>query len=164
MDEQNIEDALARDGFCVVTIDGISMRPMLKGRRDVVVVQKTDRRLERYEVALYRRSSGRYVLHRVIGVRNGGYHIRGDNCLRVEKDIADHQVLGVMTGFYRAGRYVSSENGGYRQYVRLWRFLFPLRIVYLLARKLTHLAKNKSDNIYLSQTGSESKILKRSRS
>jgi hypothetical protein len=70
------------------------MRPLLHENRDLVVILKKDGRLRRYDVALYRRGTT-YVLHRVVGVRDEGYLIRGDNTYALER-VPEDAVLGVL--------------------------------------------------------------------
>ena len=76
---EHIEDVLAQDGVWVSTTVGISMWPMLRNRRDTIVVRPCKSQLQKYDVALYRRGDA-YVLHRVIGVKESNYRILGDNC------------------------------------------------------------------------------------
>ena len=73
-----LEEILTRDGKLVYRTKGVSMEPMLRQNRDLVVISVPSSRLRKYDVALYRRG-GSYVLHRVIDVKDDGYLIRGDN-------------------------------------------------------------------------------------
>ena len=76
----SIEEQLKNGGTYVSTTSGSSMRPMLRDRRDRVIVTAIgDRELKKYELPLYRRADGKYVLHRIIGVKEDCYVIRGDN-------------------------------------------------------------------------------------
>ena len=59
-----IEDVLAHEGAYVATTAGVSMRPLLRDRRDTVVIEPCAGRLAKYDVPLYRRGSD-YVLLRV---------------------------------------------------------------------------------------------------
>lgn len=120
----SIEDVLDRDGVYVCTTVGTSMWPMLRNRRDTVVVEPLRGELRRYDVPLYR-SGGRYVLHRVVGIEPGGYAIRGDNCVALEH-VGRDQVVGVLAGFYRADREVDMGGAAYRAYSRLWVAAHPL--------------------------------------
>lgn len=61
------EDILARDGKLVYKTRGVSMEPMLRQNRDLVVIRVPSSRLKKYDVALYKRGDN-YVLHRVVGV------------------------------------------------------------------------------------------------
>ena len=93
----NIERQLAEQGFYVSTTVGCSMRPMLRNRRDrVIVLPIGDERLKKYDLPLYRRPDGKYILHRIIGVRDGEYVIRGDNTYAKEY-VPDAWVLGYVT-------------------------------------------------------------------
>ena len=124
---RNIEDQLASEGFYVSTTVGWSMFPMLRNRRDRVVIRPlSGERLKKYDLPLYRRPDGKYILHRVVGVRDGYYIIRGDNTYRKEK-VPDEWVLGCVAEFYRNGKHKSAQGRGYRLYARLWNWLFPLR-------------------------------------
>ena len=50
-----IDTVLARDGVWVSTTAGVSMWPMLRNRRDTIVVRPFEGRLRPLDVALYRR-------------------------------------------------------------------------------------------------------------
>ncbi|KAB5607395.1 S24/S26 family peptidase [Bifidobacterium jacchi] len=69
----SIEQTLASEGVLVSTTSGRSMLPMLRNRRDTIVIRPAESArpgglLRRFDVALYRRPDGAYVLHRVIRV------------------------------------------------------------------------------------------------
>ena len=119
------EEILDRDGKLVYRTKGISMEPMLRQNRDLVIIRVPSSRLKKYDVALYRRNSN-YVLHRVIGVKEDHYLIRGDNTYRVET-VPDEDVIGVLAGFRRNGKEISTDSIGYRIYVRVWHAVYPLR-------------------------------------
>lgn len=125
---ERIEDVLARGDAYVGTTVGVSMWPMLRDRRDTIVVEPVEHgtRLRRFDVPLYRRG-GAYVLHRIVRVHAGSYDILGDNCLNVERGVADAQIIGVLRGFYRGERAVDMDGWRYRVYVRTWHALFPVR-------------------------------------
>ncbi len=129
MSVSTFEDILARDGRLVYKTRGVSMEPMLRQNRDLVVIQVPDSRLKKYDVALYRRGKD-YVLHRVIGVADGHYLIRGDNNYAVET-VPFGAVIGVLTGFQRKGKQHDVTERGYGLYVRLWHALYPLRARYM---------------------------------
>ena len=128
------EELLARDGRLIYKTKGVSMEPMLRQNRDLVVIGVPDGRLNKYDVALYRRDKD-YVLHRVIGVRDDFYLIRGDNTYALER-VPDTAVIGVLMGFVRKGRQYSASDAGYMRYVRAWCFLYPLRKTYIRLRRL----------------------------
>jgi hypothetical protein len=92
------------------------MLPLLKNRRDTVVVQAKTERLKPLDVALYKRGDA-YVLHRVIAVKEGGYIIRGDNCYS-DENIPEDWVIGVLTEFFRKGKHVLCTDEKYLKYAQ----------------------------------------------
>ena len=81
-------------------------------------------------------SDGSYILHRVVGVGDGHYLIRGDNTYTPEI-VPDSDVIGVLDGFQRKGREISADDRGYQTYVRLWDAVYPLRRWGFRCRRLT---------------------------
>ena len=120
-----LEQLLARDGRLIYKISGISMEPMLRQNRDLVMIRVPEERLKKYDVALYKRGSS-YVLHRVIAVREDHYLIRGDNTYVLE-NVPDSAVIGVLTMFRRKGREIKVTDKAYLFYARFWTAIYPLR-------------------------------------
>ena len=139
-----IEKQLQEDGFYVSTTVGVSMKPMLRNRRDRVVLRpvEKDEILSKYDLPLYRLPNGKYLLHRIIDVCDGYYIIRGDNTYQKEK-IPREWILGVMTEFYRGRRHVMADNRSYRAYAAFWQGIYPLRYPFHLARRLASKIKHK---------------------
>ena len=89
------EDILERDGRLVYTNVGTSMMPLLRERRDLMVIEKKGQeRLHWLDVPLFKRDNGQYVLHRVMWVRKNDYVICGDNQWYLERGITDKHILG----------------------------------------------------------------------
>ena len=128
------EDLLQKDGRLVYKTKGTSMEPMLRQNRDLVIIEVPSSRLQKYDVALYRRDD-KYVLHRVIGVDDGFYRIRGDNTYAIEQ-IPFDAVIGVLARFNRKGKMHDVTEPGYRFYVRFWNAIYPLRAVWKRIRRL----------------------------
>ena len=117
MSTTTYEEILARDGKLVYTNVGTSMLPLLRQGRDLFIVERRGPdRLKAGDVALYRRPPDKYVLHRIVEVREKDYVILGDNCVNREYGIADRDILGVMTGFVRDGKQHAVTERGYRLY------------------------------------------------
>ncbi len=138
----NIEDIIARDGVYVGTTAGVSMYPMLRNRRDTIVVRASQGRLAKYDVALYKRADGAYVLHRVVDWMPGGYVILGDNCLNKEC-VRDGQIIGVLEEFWRGERHCDPRSRGWLAYARTWYALWPVRRLYKRVRMLAGRAKRR---------------------
>ncbi len=126
------EEILKKDRRLVYKTRGISMLPMLHQNRDIVVIVPPEVRLKKYDVALYKRGSS-YVLHRIIGIQDGEYLIRGDNTYRIEH-VPQELVIGVLTGFVRNGKSYTAEDTGYQIYCRLWNAIYPMRKLLFLMR------------------------------
>ena len=131
MNKSSFEAELAEKGRIIYPNVGVSMRPLIKQGRDVMVIEKPTGRLKRYDGALYVRKDGSYVMHRVLKVRENDYVICGDNCIRKEYGITDDQIIGVLTAVLRNGKEIKSTDLGYRIYVHIWCDLFYLRIAVL---------------------------------
>jgi hypothetical protein len=129
----DIKQILSEDGAYVSTTSGVSMYPLLRHRRDTIIVTPADGRLKKYDVALYIRGEA-YVLHRVIKVLPDSYVIRGDNCIAKEYGITDADVLGKLVEFYRDDKKINMEGTPYRIYCFLVVAFHPLVRLYAIAR------------------------------
>lgn len=121
-----IEEMLEENGVFVGTTAGVSMYPMLRDRKDTIIIKPYHGRLKKYDVPLYKRAD-KYVLHRIVRVLPDSYVICGDNCMNKEYGVREDQILGVLAGFYRGERSVDMDGIGYRIYVRLWVMSYPAR-------------------------------------
>ena len=130
----SFEEILSRDGRLIYKTRGVSMLPMLHENRDLVVIEPPEGRLRKYDIALYKRGTA-YVLHRVIGVREGEYLIRGDNTYLIEY-VPEEAVIGVLTGFTRKGKTVSTNDRLYQFYARFWCAVYPLRRITVAGRRM----------------------------
>ena len=130
----SFEQILARDGRLIYKTRGVSMLPMLHQDRDLVVIEPPKGRLQKYDVALYRRGTA-YVLHRVIGVREGGYLIRGDNTY-ADEHVPEAAVIGVLTAFTRKGKTFSTGDRRYQLYARFWCRIYPVRKLLVRGRRM----------------------------
>ena len=120
-EKSTIEAFLSENGTVVYNIRGVSMLPLLRQKKDLVIVRrKEDVRYGVGDVVLYRRASGQIVLHRIIGMRPDGYVLRGDNCVRREYGVRDRDIMGKMTGFVRSGREHRVEDTSCRIYTFVW--------------------------------------------
>lgn len=127
MNKSTFEEILARDGQLVYTNVGDSMLPLIRQGRDLLVIKPKTGRLKKYDIPLYRRDSGQYVLHRILKVRPDDYVICGDNRWSREYGITDRHVVGVLTAIIRDGKEIPMTDWRLRLYAHLWFDLFPLR-------------------------------------
>ena len=121
------EEILEKDGILVYKTRGVSMEPMLRQERDLVVIRVPSSRLKKNDVALYKRGES-VVLHRVIAVRDGYYLMRGDHTYALER-VPDSNVIGVLAEFNRKGKQYQASDKRYMGYVRCWNAIYPLRAI-----------------------------------
>lgn len=123
-----IEDVIRKEGVYVGTVSGVSMYPMLRSRKDTVVICPCTKRPGKYDVVLYK-YRGKYILHRVLETRGDSYVIRGDNCIHKEYGIRDRDIIGILTAFHRGDREIPAQSRACMNYARIWCALFPLRLI-----------------------------------
>ena len=123
------EEYLDRHGSLTYSSVGVSMLPLLRQGRDLfTVIKKGPERCRPGDVVLFRRADGQPVLHRVLEDRDEGYVIMGDNCVEKEYGIRDGDILGVMTGYVRAGREHSVGERAYKAYTSFIMHTVSLRV------------------------------------
>ena len=138
----DIEEFIKQNGFFMNTIVGSSMYPMLRSKRDAVLIRPYEGRLKKYDVPLYKVGE-EYVLHRIIKVLPDSYIIRGDNRMDKEYGITDQDILGVLTSFYRQEKQIGVKDWQYQIYVRVWHYGFPLRLLYKKCRSVAGKIKRR---------------------
>lgn len=107
---------------------GTSMLPTLMSDGDRVVIVKPKEMLKKYDLPLYIRDDGSFVLHRIVRrPENGTYTMCGDNQWVLEKGVRHDQIVGVVTSLQRKGKIISAESTLYKIYVRLWVAIMPVR-------------------------------------
>ncbi|MBQ4238660.1 MAG: S24/S26 family peptidase, partial [Ruminococcus sp.] len=103
MAASSFEEVIAEKGRLVYTNVGDSMYPLIRPR-DLLIIDAVTRPLRLWDVPLYKRDSGQYVLHRIVKIKNGSYVMCGDNRCTLEYGITDRHIIGVLTGIVRDGR------------------------------------------------------------
>lgn len=98
---------------------GISMLPMLRQESDSVVLSPLPEKLKKYDLPLYQRNDGKYILHRVVDAGET-YTCMGDNQFVPEPGLRQEQMIAVVTAFYRGEKMHSVKEPGYWLYCRVW--------------------------------------------
>lgn len=118
MNKATFEDILREKGELIYTNVGDSMFPLIQPR-DLLLIKKWEGTpLKKYDIPLYKRDSGQYVLHRVIKVRRNDYVLCGDNRRWKETGITDKHILGVLTAIIRDGKTLPLDTPLYRRYAK----------------------------------------------
>lgn len=137
MNKSCFEEVLARDGRLFYTNVGDSMMPLIKQGRDLLVIEKPTGKPKKYDIPLYRRDSGQYVLHRILKVRKKDYIICGDNRWSREYGITDRHIIGILKAIVRDGKEISMTDWQVRLYAHLWCDFFPVRCLLLRGIRIT---------------------------
>ena len=143
MANSTFEEQLVKNGKLIYTNKGDSMMPLIKQGRDLLIIKPVHGRLKKYDVPLYKRDSGQYVLHRILKVRKHDYVICGDNRWVKEYGIRDRHIIGVLTAVVRNGKEISVNDWKYKLYVHLWCDFFPVRELVLKAKAFPRWLKRK---------------------
>ncbi|NLY37071.1 MAG: hypothetical protein GX046_07540 [Tissierellia bacterium] len=121
-----ILDTIQNEGKLKLTVTGNSMYPLLRHGIDSVVL-KSVQHIKKYDILLYKRQNGAYILHRVIKIKDSILYIAGDNESNIEYPVYLDQVLAVVEGFYRKEQYISCKNLFYKLYCVFWVMVIPYR-------------------------------------
>ena len=135
------EDVLERYGKLVYPNKGVSMMPLLRQGKDLMVIERKGADpCRKYDAVLFKRPAvsgpDAYVLHRILRVNeDGSYWIVGDNCCTGDT-VREEQILGVLTAVVRGGKKtVPVTAPAYRAYVSLWCDYYPIRFAVIRARQ-----------------------------
>lgn len=121
-----ILETLEKDKTVSFSPRGISMLPMLHQGRDTVTLVPIHRELKKYDLPLYRRDDGAFVLHRIVATGET-FTCIGDNQYELEHGVRRDQMIAVVTSFTRNGKQVEVTDLRYQLYCRLWHWFRPAR-------------------------------------
>ncbi len=121
-----IHERLAEGESVCFSPHGTSMLPMLKDGRDQVILSPLPDKLKKYDLPLYQRENGQYVLHRIVEMKND-YTCMGDNQFVPEQGLRHNQMIGVVTSFIYKGKEYSTDCFRYKAYCRFWCAVRPVR-------------------------------------
>ena len=137
-----IQQKLNQGGDVTFGPKGVSMLPIIRQGIDSVKISPLTSDLKKYDVPLYRRSNGQFVLHRIVGINNGSYVMCGDNQFIREKDITRDMIIGVMSEIIKPDGVIKTNDKSYisysrrqvrKQYVKwvLWNFKSILKKLFM---------------------------------
>ena len=130
----SVAEQLRRHGSFLSVTRGGSMEPLFRTNRDAVLLKTPSGPVRRYDVVLYC-LGGKYILHRVIAVREDCYWIRGDATYVVER-VPKGDVIGILVAFVRKGKHTDVRARAYRFYSRVWCAIYPVRYLLHAAKSL----------------------------
>lgn len=125
-----VEETVKNGDSVKIKVAGYSMYPLVTSRRDSVLLTKADK-IKKGDVPLIKRGDGSYVLHRVVGIKDGYLKLRGDYEQKMEYPVDRKQVIAVAKGFYRKEKFISCDSFLYKIYTFFWMNTVAIRPVIL---------------------------------
>ncbi|MDD4164246.1 MAG: S24/S26 family peptidase [Eubacteriales bacterium] len=137
-----IDRQLKSGGSMSFTVKGTSMKPTLTGGVDTVKIIKPAHRMQKYDIAFYRRDDCRFVLHRIIKVTRNGYICRGDNQTLKERCVTDDNVIGLVSEYTHKSRRIKTDSARHRLYAAICvKTAIPRCFFYSICQKIRSLYK-----------------------
>ena len=124
------EESMKNGNDVKVKIAGFSMYPLVTSRRDSVLLTKCEK-IKKGDVPLIKREDGSFVLHRVVGIKDGYLKLCGDYEQKAEYPVNPERIIAVAKGFYRKEKYISCDSKKYKLYTFLWMNTVAIRPVIL---------------------------------
>jgi len=122
---------------------GTSMLPLIRQNVDKVVLTKAPKCLKKYDLPLYMRENGQFVLHRVVGIDKNGYVMCGDNQFEREYGIKNEQILALACGIYRENVFLSFDDKKYVNYCKKQVLKKRFYGIYMRCRRFAGRIKHK---------------------
>ncbi len=111
----------------VINLEGDSMRPLIRRKRDYVTLVPAMRPLKRGDIVLFARVDGSFVLHRVCRMKDSQVQTLGDGCWEPDGWMPADRVLGLAVRLKREGRLFVLDSWFCRLLGIGWMALLPLR-------------------------------------
>jgi len=110
--------------------------PLLRQGKDSVILIKSETAPKKRDILFYKRSSGQFVLHRIVGLsKDGSYVLCGDNQTALEKGITDEMIIATVSAVYRDERRIEKNTFGRKIYEFFW-CIMPLRKLVFFSRRV----------------------------
>ena len=106
-----LDDTFSVGKTFAFTPTGDSMKPMLNGTTDTVLLSQKPQKLKKYDVVFYRRKKDdALILHRIVKVCGDMYTMSGDSQYYFDKDIHYDDIFAVMVSFtHNNKRYLCTD-------------------------------------------------------
>ena len=124
-----IQESLALGKTVKFSPRGISMLPLLRQGEDNVILSPVPEKLKKYDLPLYQRDDGSYILHRIVAAGET-YTCIGDNQFELETGLRQDQMIALVTAVERNGKVIPVTDWHYGLYCRVWHHSRTLRHIY----------------------------------
>lgn len=138
-----VEEMIANGQSVEISPRGISMLPLIREGRDSVVLEPINRELRKYDIPLYRRDDGSYILHRIVDITDGEYRLIGDNQYVYENGVKKEQMIAVVSTVRRGEKLISVNSRSHRFYAFMLHNTrgirhFSIRVARKIKRTFSH--------------------------
>lgn len=138
-----IKEVLESGSRAWITVTGMSMYPFLREDKDCVELSEASiNTIKKGDIVLIQRTTGEYILHRVLRKEKENFYIVGDAQQWIEGPLKPEQLIAVVTAVKRKKHQFSCQNMLWRILVRLWINIVPLRHIILKAFRVFSKVKN----------------------
>lgn len=115
-----IKEQLESGGRAAFISHGTSMKPLLKDGENKITLIKPLEEPRKYDIIFYRRSDGKFILHRIVGVKKDGFVCRGDNQFQNEFPVTKEQIIAVLSEYTKNGKQKKINCFSQKLYARFW--------------------------------------------
>lgn|SRR5690554_70027 len=116
-----------------LTVKGHSMWPFLKSNKTKITLTKSHS-YKKLDIVLFKYNN-KYILHRIIKIKNNNYIIQGDGLISKEV-VSKESIYAKVSSYTLKNKTTYTTNKLYLFKVRLWRLLRPIRRVLLKFRRM----------------------------
>ena len=134
-----VEKLLAEGIRVTLKVKGNSMLPFIRGGRDSVTLEAPAGISG--DIVLARMGQGRYVLHRVIKIKNNIVVLMGDGNCRGTEQCLRSDICGRVITIVKPHKYISTDSSCRHMAGTVWRLLLPVRRWLLALYKRTIIDK-----------------------
>ena len=121
-----IQEVFAMGGRFRLFPRGTSMLPLIHPGEDSVLIEPPHE-YSLYDILLYRRKNGQFVLHRLMEIEENSLTMCGDHQYFLEKNVPKDAVLARVCGIYFGEKYLPIDAPKLRRYAKRRAFSRPLR-------------------------------------
>ena len=117
----------------IISATGNSMAPLIRNGSDsIVLAAYGGEKLSVGDIIFYKRSDGRYVLHRIIDkTSNGSFITLGDNQTKGEETVSPKDIIALPVSVIRDEKELSLNSKRYGFYTTLWGKKSVLRWIHI---------------------------------
>lgn len=127
-----IEEALSEGKEAKFNVYGHSMEPFIYNGENVTLIRSDV--YKKNDIILYRRTNGKFVLHRIYQVKKDGFVLLGDHQSLKEFPIYQEQIIGKVISYERKGKVKYLKGFKYHLFLLFWRRILLRRVVLKLMR------------------------------